>query len=312
MAAAKFIERGGRQVFRQPFAANGVNFYGFLIDADYSALQKNICDKYLNIPSGGTENFQPAGPFALLVFNTIDSLQSMDEPDHDKGWFSEKEAAVWLLLEDKKRNKLFWFHPYIFVDNSYAMAMGRELYGFPKSIGWFDIPSEPKDANKFSLETIVLDKYDPKTKGTKRELFKINQTDPKGHTFELKSIEEIMKGVLHLFKSQNSLIDDLILSWHTAADLLHGRAPMTFLKQFPDVSNPDLACYQSILEVPSKMTKFHTGGLLHGKYKITIGDYNSHPVRSDLGISAETLEPLMSYYVKFDFEIGNGSVIWQS
>ena len=312
MSQISYIERTGKQVFQQPFAANNVQFYGFLVAANTDSLQKNLCDKYLNGPSGGAVDFRPAGPFALIVFNKIDALNSINSPDSQKGWFSEQETAVWVLLEDRKREKLFWFHPYIFVDNSYAMAMGRELYGFPKSLGWFDIPNSPQEAKSFSLETLVLKQFDPKTKGTREFLIKVEQTDPTGHSVEPAGLETVMKEMLHLYTHQNSIIKDLILAWNSASDVLHGRAPMVFLKQFPDVGNPALACYQSILEVPSRMAKFHTGALLHGNYEITIGDFQSHPVRQDLGLVSSQINPVLSYYVSFDFEIGNGSVIWQA
>ena len=312
MSKSKFVERGGKQVFRQPFAAKSVDFYGFLVDADYDSIQKNICDKYFNNPTNGNENFQPAGPFVLLVFNKIKSLSSIDKPDSEKGWFSEQEAAIWVLLEDKKRKKLFWFHPYIFVDNSYAMAMGRELYGFPKSLGWFDLPDNPESVSRITLETLVLNKFSPKTKGSRELLFEVIQKDPKGHSIELKSIEIIMKDIIKLFKNENNFFDDLMLGWHSASDLFHGRVPMAFLKQFPDVTNPEYACYQAILEVPSKMTHFNTGCLLHGDFEITIGDFDSHPVCKDLGLASQSIKPIMSYYVNFDFEIGNGNVVWQA
>jgi hypothetical protein len=184
MSKPKYIQRGGKQVYQQPFNAKGVHLYGFVVEADIESLQKNICDKYLNDPSCGKNDFRPAGPFVLFVFNTIDSLSSIKPPDNEKGWFSEKETAVWVLLEDRKREKLFWFHPYIFVDNSYAMAMGRELYGFPKSLGWFNIPDNPENASSFSLETVTVKEYTASTKGSRHELIKVEQTDPKGHSIE--------------------------------------------------------------------------------------------------------------------------------
>jgi hypothetical protein len=312
MSNTKFIQRGGKQVFMQPFAAKGVDFYGFLINADFDSIQKNLCDKYFNDPSNGSENFQPAGPFVLLVFNKINSLRSENPPDSEKGWFSEQEAAIWILLEDKKRKKLYWFHPYIFVDNSYAMAMGRELYGFPKSLGWFNIPDRPEEAQDFSIDTIVLPKFNSSTKGERKTLFAVKQTDPRGHSVEMKNIEVIMKDVLNLFKNENSFIDDIVLGWHSASDLLHGRVPMAFLKQFPDVTNPANSCYQAILEVPSKMTHFNKGSLLNGNFEVTINNWDSHPVASDLGLKPSPFVPLMSFYINFDFEIGNGKVIWTS
>ena len=53
-----YIQRGGSQVFAPPFVAKGVQFFGFAVEGDRESLQKHVCDRYLNGPSG-TSNFVP-------------------------------------------------------------------------------------------------------------------------------------------------------------------------------------------------------------------------------------------------------------
>ena len=314
MSLIPYVEMHGRQVFRQPFTAKGVQFYGFILPVDQNKLQTLICDPYLNHPANGQTDFRAAGPFAMLVFNRLDSLSSTDPPDSNLGWFSEQEAAIWVLTVDRKRERLLWFLPYIFVDNSYAMAMGRELYGFPKSLGQFNIPDNPASADLLSLDTLVLTEFNPQTKGTWERLFKAERVKkgsggaPKVWT----GFKELMQEIVKLLEMEHSFIRDLRLLYDSADDLLHGRLPMVFLKQFPNVTNPGYACYQSIVEVPSQMTHFNQGCFLDGEYEVTINNYASHPVADDLGLPSNKLAPVASFWVDFEFEIGNGAEVWRA
>ena len=82
----------------------------------------------------------------LLAFCNLASLRSITPPYSNFGRFVERETAFWVLTIDKTKKRLYWFIPYIFVDNTYAMAMGRELYGFPKSVGTMGLPPSPDQA----------------------------------------------------------------------------------------------------------------------------------------------------------------------
>lgn len=71
---------------------------------------------------------------------------------------------------DRKRERSFWFHPYMFVNNSYAMVLGREVYGFPKAFAWFKIPDDPTTATSLSMETLALPRFGPDSQGVMTEL----------------------------------------------------------------------------------------------------------------------------------------------
>ena len=159
-----YIDRGGELVYAPPFVAEGVEYYGFILDADKSKLQQ-LCDRYLNAPIGGVRRFVPAGGFVLLACCNLASLRSITPPYSNFGRFIEREIAFWVLTIDKTKKRLYWFIPYIFVDNTYAMAMGRELYGFPKSMGTMGLPPSPDQAAELWLETLVVKKYPPLAKG---------------------------------------------------------------------------------------------------------------------------------------------------
>jgi len=310
----KYVDRGGEQVYQQPFLATGVHFYGFVLPADKAVLQEKLCDRYLNNPSGGATKFRPAAPFVLLAFCRLDALNSDSPPYKDYGWFSEMETAIWVLTVDEQRETMLWSFPYIWVDNPYAMAMGREIYGFPKCLGVFDIPISPDTADKFSVDTLALKTFSPQTEGTMERIIQANRISGGGFTEEWNDVGDAGKTILKSLASSlgtNDIWGDLKLAWNTIDNLVHGRVPFVFLKQFRDVADGANACHQSIVEVTCKMTKFRGGGFLNGEYQIDIEELASHPVVADLGLTGNTITPVLSYWTYFDFEIGTGTEIWK-
>ena len=313
MAAKPYVNYGGSLRLQQPYLARDVGFYGFVLKGEEAALART-CDIRLNAPAGPAVRFEPAGPFVILAFNILTELTSKNPPDSNKGTFSENECALWMPVIDRVQERSYWFHPYIFVDNPYALALGREVYGFPKSMGVFDIPPQPDPGASFSLQTWVLPTYSPDTHGRLAELVRVTPRNQPAEGFwnRLEDLGEFVgeaAGVLH---GQRDVVGDVELALRTIDDLIRRRAPMVFLKQFPDATDPTLACFMSMVEAPSNMTGFQHGGLLHTKYQVTFTPCDSHPIVSDMGFPGQNLDPILSFYVKFDFEIDGGVEIWRA
>src|ERR1700753_3614618 len=151
-----YVDRSGELSWCPPYLAAGVNFFGFAFACQREALQA-MCDRYLNAPLGESGRFVVASAHALLVFNTIERLQSQTKPEW--GSTSEEETAIWLLVADRKTARLVWFHPYMWVDSDAAMVSGREVYGFPKALGWFEIPHGPAAPQALSIDTMLVRQY---------------------------------------------------------------------------------------------------------------------------------------------------------
>lgn len=313
MAQAPYVNYGGSLRLMQPYLAKQVGFYGFVLKGDVDALQKT-CTERLNAPAGGAVRFEPAGPYVILAFNALRTLSSKNLPDSSKGTFSENECALWVPVIDRVQEKSYWFHPYIFVDNPFALALGREVYGFPKSLGVFDIPPAPDPAQSFSMQTWVLPQYSPDTQGELAELVKVSPTAaaPENFWSRVTEIEEFVGEIAGALGEEGSIVEDVELALHTIDDLLRRRAPMVFLKQFPDAADPTTACYMSLVEAPSNMTEFHHGGLMRTDYDVSFTPCDSHPIAKDLGFATETVKPLLSFFVEFDFEIDGGVEIWKA
>lgn len=314
MTKPPYIDRSGEQVYPPPFSAANVGFFAFAALADRAALQA-LCDRYLNTPLGGGNRFSPALSHVFFVFNTIDALRAESQGWQDRGWFLEQEAAVWTLIADREREQLFWFHPYMLVDNSYAFAMGREIYGFPKALGWFDIPRGPEAPAALSIDTLAVREFTPDAKGERARLFGVRQdgsTKPVNTGSGFAELREVLQELVHLAGIEPGYFAELGLAAHLFEDLVGGEMPMVFLKQFRDGAEPTLACYQAIQEVQSKLVKLHDARIYSAGYVIDIDDLASHPIRADLGLPAGPITAEFSFWLSFDFAIGDCAIIWST
>jgi len=303
MNEPSYVERGGEQVFAQPFIAEDVQFFGFAVEADKGKLAA-ICERYLNQPSGRSD-FVPAVAHVLFVFNRLGKMYAKNPPDRDRGWYKEQEGAIWMLVLDKGRQNLFWFHPYMIVDSSYAMAMGREIYGFPKQMGWFNVPDGPQAPTRMSVDTVVAKALSPGCEALREQLFAAKHvraaTIPhKDHA----SLKELVEHVANVLGIGVDVFEHPELDKNLFEDLIHTRIPMVFLKQIRDAVEPDLACFQCVQLCLTKMTRFHDARLYFHSYAVEIGDYASHPIRTELGLPPGDQRVDAAFWAKFDFEIG--------
>lgn len=305
-----YVDRGGEQVYRPPFDAQGVDFFSFVIKADKAAMNKSICDLCLNGPSNQPGRYEMAIPYVMVVYNNIASLVSTDPPFNNRGHFPEHEGAIWTLVRDTQDEKLFWFHPYIFVDNSYALSMGREIYGFPKALGEMTIPTCHTTPDLLATDTIVVPEFGPNALASKQRLIEVKRQGKGDVALEILENLEALGTTLWSILTEDSLTGDLELLVHELEALLRREVDMIFLKQFRDVGNPALAVGQSIVSLDARLTKLSGVALYTDRFDITIGDFVSHPIRKDLGLPDGPIESIANFWVGFDMWIGPGEQVW--
>jgi hypothetical protein len=90
---------------------------------------------------------------------------------------------------------------------------------------------------------------------------------------------------------------------------------LVFLKQFRDVACSTKACYQAIVEAPlnvDPMTASYTS-LDPQAFTITVQDWASHPIASDLGLQPRSpLGPELAFAAEVDFDIELGVEVWRA
>ena len=89
---------------------------------------------------------------------------------------------------------------------------------------------------------------------------------------------------------------------------------LVFLKQFHDATCPTKACYQAIVEAPLSVHAQATFQPLDAQlYRIAFGNYASHPLASDLGVTPDSpLAPALAFNAHFDFDIDLGYEVWRA
>ena len=318
-ALPPYIERSGEQVYPPPFSALNTGLFAFAVDADRAVLQGRICDRYLNAPTraslGGAQRFVPALSQVFFIFNSIEALRSQAPGWDVRGWFPEQEAAVWVLVADLKTERMFWFHPYMLVDNAYALSMGREIYGFPKALGWFDLPTGPDAPLHLGVETVAVKDFALATEGLRAPLFSVRQVagnDEPPLVAGIEEIDHLMRELVAMAGVDGHWFESLGLSARLLDDLLQLRLPMVFLKQIRDGLDPSRCCYQAIQEVSVKLTRFIAARIYGQTYEVCINDLASHPVRADLGLPAGPVSVRFALWTNFDFTIGPCTAIWKT
>jgi hypothetical protein len=64
--------------------------------------------------------------------------------------------------------------------------------------------------------------------------------------------------------------------------------------------------------VPMRITGFHGGGLLPGRYCLDLANFQSHPIASDLGLGPSAMASMLGGYIDIDFVIDRGSIVWEA
>lgn len=332
----QYIERANEQCFLQPYDIKGTNLYGFVLESSLHQLQ-NLCNKYLNNIASGQVEYRLATNYLILTFGTIDSLASREKPDRDRGYIDEQEVVIWVLTMVGKQcgpvfkiDRFAWFVPYIFVSNSPALVSGREVYGIPKEIGGFKIPPISQFQEPFSLHTYTWKTLTAQTEAKWEQLIRVSSKNVDSESQLPKtwaSYSEAVTNITQLLFENDGIIEipGLGLPLNLLNYLLNAEIPVVMLKQFRDEENGKQACYQAIVEIPMKVSRFHAGRLLSfdslgSQFEVTFYDFASHPIVKELGLYKGSLQPeqpvniqpKLAFWLNFDFTVENATTVWKA
>ena len=332
----QYIERAGEQCFLQPYDIKGTNLYGFILEGSLHKLQA-VCDTYLNQPAKGEVEYRPAMHYVVLTFGTMDSLSSTNKPDSEKGYVLEEEVVFWILTMVGKQvgpafvvERLAWFMPYVFVNNSPVLISGREVYGISKQLGFFQIPKPPQPPDLFTLQTLLWKHLRPEIQAQEERLIEVCRVGNEASFKPNKTWDtpqKLVNEILELLFDNNGRIEipGFSLPLNIFDYLTHTAVPVVFLKQFRDAEDGSRACYQAIVENLMKMYKYHSGrilgfGSLGDQFEVTLYDYASHPIVNDLGLRPRGTKPgesvrlpvKLSFWINFNFTVENGTTVWKA
>lgn len=321
-----YVEGGAGQTYPQPFRLEGTRFYAFLFEADEAALRA-LCQRYLNDPAGGRVEYHPLAPRVLLGIADIKKIH-INAPGGRRFWTPEIDAAFWVPVMAGKRfagvyvaERLSWFLPYVFVNNAWAMAAGREIYGYPKELATITPVLAPARAeqgsavlDRLTVEALAVDRYGPDAEARVREVFVLRRVDSAsggGIARFWNALQEAVEDFLGLVINSDGevMLPGLGLMVEIFDFLVHEEYPLVFLKQFRDLSDGSRACYQAVVEAQSRILHYRSGGWLAGDYELSVAQLDSHPIVRELGLSSAPMRALAAAYIDFDFTVENGEVV---
>jgi hypothetical protein len=325
-APGAYVELDGNATPCQPYTAQGVTMYNFVLEADYDQLVA-LLDRQLN-HLGAPVIYRPLGPFVAFVAATMGPMA----PASPRAWLDEKDFGFWIpVIAGQKEDDGFkalrpaFYVPYLWVDSHLPQQAGREVFGYPKGVGILRSPASPQDPAELSLDALVVPRYgeagDPDARWQWRRLVTAARRDGG-------ALGDLVHEVQTLFSFGKAMIEHLLKAFrdHTfpepslallraiLGDLIHLDVPMVFLKQFRDVADGTKACYQAIVEASNRMARDpFRGGFLHGDWELTVEQFASVRIIDHLGLRVVDgkIHPAFAFWVQMAFTAEPGQVVWR-
>jgi hypothetical protein len=320
---ATYINRDNEIIYPPPYEQADTFLTAWVVPSPKDK-QQAVLDAHLNACSGGSPyEYRALLSQTLLVLANIQRVTSLDPSSRDLGFIPEVDICTWILCGAFKRvngklelDHLAWYVPYIWVTTADTMATGREVFGYPKAIGWAQLPQSPEDPGPLWADGLVLPTFGPESEVVQRRLFDLAR-DPGGsvaeapRTFGAGQKREAFEALATKLHEAGEADCDLRFFLTTFQELLGGHLPMVFLKQFRDVTNPKGACYQAIVEANATINGFSGAGFLPGGWELQTYSYASVDIPAHLGWELKQRVDL-GFYVYFSFSMDLGQEVWRA
>jgi len=344
-----YVERGGDVVYRTPFRARGARMYLFFIPADPRPLQ-TVIDRALIQPSQGAEAYRTFSGHVIMSFMHVNRLTG-GRGDERLGAIPESEGSIWIPMVDTRRNRLVWMVPYMYVDGSAAVAGGREIFGLPKQLGQIRIPdADGATPQSLSVRALVIKQFRPRATARMRTVFRVDRLGTDGAPLppaplvasegdfpnardallchrgggvpdvgrpvpqERRNDAEAVAGRRRrILESSRMGLTQLLAMFF--ADFADDHVTMVQLKQFRDIEDPQIACFQSIVEVETFLVRSRAWGMLPADdYTVDIRKLDGAPIVRELGVNAGPHRPAFALWLDFDFDfdLEAGQTLWSA
>lgn len=305
-----YLQRGGEQELVAPCGLLGSQFYVFLLQGKKANLQ-SLVDRLFNEPSGGVVKYEVLSDYVALMFTHVDQLTSSET---SQGWAAYGDIAMWVPVIERSGliPELKMYPVYMIVDNGSTMATGREVYGFPKEMGWFVEPQAPAYMGDFSVDVLGYEHGSATKQNVRSRLWTIQHTGH-GKKTSFDPIDDIEKLIIALERDLKGLFKNLEAELIITINAFRNgfKIPALGLKQFRDIQNPGQAAFQSIVEAPLGLTRFHSARLLGDDFVFDLNDLATHPVADATGLQLGPQQVAYAFWLYGDFELGAGKTLWQ-
>lgn len=300
----------GEVSIRQPAAIADARVTMFGVPIDRRTAQQYV-DFVLS--DRGGPSYHVLGDTALFCFLHSPKASSNAQTI---GFVADHEVAVWLPLVERvgSRVRFVVWMPYIWLDTDIGMASGREIWGFPKSIGTFSPPTVA--GQPYELSTRIFRTFAPTTEGEVVNLITVAPATLPGES-EWHEIEDLARGLAQALDLKDAstefkLGEDVKLLIDLVELAASRTLPVVNLKQFRDAADGSKACYQAIIQSTLGITSFKGGGPLLGDHEIELVRCASHDLIGDLGLPGESFRARFGAWVEMGFTANAGEAVWEA
>jgi hypothetical protein len=310
---ADYVEFGGRATAPPPFRSTEGSFRGYLLEGDENAIAKLI-DRMLTKPADGAVAYRPIfGKWVLMQTGAFKKVVSEAPGFEQWGHVEEAQISLWIPVEagvvkdgEFDAQRICMAVPFILVNNPMSYAGGREIYGYPKTMGIFDPESATGDPQKVAA---FGGDFAPENGAGWHPLFELRRTGNAAAAGQGEHFDDLKDALDRLRTGWEGLADGLpsLEILKSIFDMLLGKqARQVFLKQFRHESEAGQACYSTIIEAPIDFLTSHIHPAFE-EWEIVIKHLDSHPVDVELGVETQTTS--LVFDVEMDFIADKGEKV---
>jgi hypothetical protein len=320
----EYVEFGLRSTSPGPYRCSNGRMRVLLLKGDKERIDR-LVERTLTRPARGAVEYRALGPYVVLFVGT-NRVRSLTDPWAGWGWVPEALAAFFVPVwaghddgEDFVAERLCMSVPHIFVDNPMSYLVGREVLGYAKALGRFEPTAGFLDGSvlihgfggDFAPDAqagwVPVLKIAP-ADGTGAEVEEGPGSDQPGE-FVRELGSQLLPGAE--LPARDSGVEVALPNLRLIAQLIKGvcagEGRQVFLKQFRDAGEIGSACYQAVVEAPTKMENIRWWPSPRG-WDVDIYQVDSHPLTEELGIrSGRALWSAELH--NFQFVVEQGKVI---
>lgn len=293
---------GADQTVTGPFRFANVTLRVLPLLADPDRLRV-FCDAYLNHEHARCGYFEPWGRYVYVIATHFGPVTS---ETNDVGWWARRNVVVTVpVLRRAHRGGPIWsagmVSPYYFADSDIAVITDREVNGIPALKGsivsppdsWMGDSGPLAERQLLRLETSIFPALNIGQSAQKRLLMEIVAGDALvaedvagWRTVRDCWGERIIEELKRKTAIAGSCNVELKNATALALEIMANRKPINqiALKQFRDVGQPDLACYQSIVQSGIEIEILDDLREIETPIHLRIHSYPSIPIARKLGL----------------------------
>jgi uncharacterized protein with NAD-binding domain and iron-sulfur cluster len=287
----KYLNFGGWVTLPPPpYCGNDTKFYvlSFKIDKD---IAQRYLDKSFN-RAVGRKQFKVVLDIIFLFIINSKQLIPAEPPFSEEGACPEIDIGFWLLAENEQADisgttKLGWIPAFLLVDNPYAVAIGREVMGYPKYYANIKVPPDDNSPEiVFNASALLIRKFNPRAVASIQNFLTLRGSN-------IKASRPSEHSVVEGFRKLCADADPKLLETVTAAEVapsvlggLHVPVPVWSLKQVRSANGSDVANFQTLQKGPLILTALRQPWpqLLSGCWTLELGTFDSLPFVKELGL----------------------------